>query len=115
MYLDNALGAVPLDEARHRAHTHFGVSGELGKLEDHRAMGYLKGFKYKVNYHGCIPHIGVKEIRDVTFFKGQCPGCPCQGSIWLVQAVDPLKISTPQATGDISNKENGAPATADWQ
>ena len=32
-----------------------------------------------------------------------------------VQAVDPLKISTPQATGDISNEENSAPATADWQ
>ena len=83
MYLDNALGVVPLDKTRHGAHMHFGVSGELGKLEDCGAMGYLKGFKYKVDYHGCIPCIGVKEIRDVTFFEGQHLGCPCQGSIWL--------------------------------
>ena len=54
-------------------------SEELGKLEDHRAMGHLKGYKYKVDYCVWIPCIGEKEVRDITFFEGTEPMLPNHG------------------------------------
>ena len=102
-------------------------SEKLRKLEDHRAMGYLMGYKYEGAYHVWIPHIGVKEVQDVTLLEGTVPVLPDHGSIaevqrgWI-QDVDPLKTTpgptipvpttTPQATGNVSNEENGAPAPA---
>ena len=60
-------------------------SEELGKLEDRRAMRYLKGYKYKVNYHIWIPRIGVKEVKFITFFEVTVPALPNHGSITKVQ------------------------------
>jgi hypothetical protein len=54
---------------------------KLGKLENHGAMGYLMGYKYKGAYHVWIPCIGVKEVRDVTFLEGAAPVLPDHGSI----------------------------------
>ena len=98
-------------------------SEKLGKLEDRGAMGYLMGYKYEGVYRVWILRIGVKEVRDVAFFEGTAPVLPTMAEVqrdWI-QDVDTLKTTpgptipvptaTPQATRDISNEENGAPAT----
>ena len=56
-------------------------SEKLGKLEDRGAMGYLMGYKYEGAYCVWIPRIGVKEVRDATFFEGTAPVLPDHGSI----------------------------------
>ena len=102
----------------------------LGKLEDHRAMGYLMGYKYDSGYRVWIPHIGVREVRDVTFYKGTVPVLPNHGSTAevqcaKVQVVPPLETTpgptspTPMPTSHNTedankdnNKGNGAPAAA---
>ena len=39
-------------------------------------MGYLTGYKYEGGYRVWIPRIGVKEVRDVTFYEGTMPVLP---------------------------------------
>ena len=48
-------------------------------------MGYPMGDKYEGAYRVWIPRIGVKEVRDVTFFEGTAPVLPDHGSIAEVQ------------------------------
>ena len=55
-------------------------SEKLGKLEDRGAMGYLMGYKYEGGYRVWIPRIGVKEVRDVTFYEGTVPVLRNHGS-----------------------------------
>ena len=57
----------------------------LGKLEDCRAMGYLMGYKYDGGYRVWIPRIGVREVRDITFYEGTVPVLPDHGSTTKVQ------------------------------
>ena len=57
----------------------------LGKLEDHGATGYQMGHKYDGGYHVWIPCIGVKEVRDITFYEGTAPVLPNHGSAIEVQ------------------------------
>ena len=52
----------------------------LGKLEDHGATSYLMGYKYDSGYRVWNPRIGVREVRDVTFYKGTVPVLPNHGS-----------------------------------
>jgi hypothetical protein len=65
-------------------------SEKLGKLEDRGAMGYLMGYKYEGSYRMWIPRIGVKEVRDITFYDGTAP---VHGSIdeaeSKLQTIDP--------------------------
>ena len=85
-------------------------------------MGYLMGTNYRV----WVPRIGVKEVRDVTFFEGTAPVLPDHGSIAEVQRgwIQDVKQQhldlqyqflrphhRPQETL-VSNEENGAPATS---
>src|SRR5258708_3021480 len=44
---------------------------KLGKLDDRAAMGYTLRYKYNGAYWVWILKMGVKEIRDVTFYKGE--------------------------------------------
>ena len=70
----------------------------LGKLEDCRAMGYLMGYKYDSGYHVWIPRIGVREVRDVTFYKGTVPVLPDHGSTAKVQHAKVQVVPPPGTT-----------------
>jgi hypothetical protein len=97
---------------------------KLEKLEDRGAMG-------EGGYRVWIPRIGVKEMRDVTFYEGTAPVLPDHGSTDevqrnRVQVVEPPKTTpgphpitppastpVPQDEEDVSkenDEENGAPA-----
>ena len=70
----------------------------LGKLEDHRAMGYLMGYKYDGGYCVWIPRIGVREVRDITFYKGTVPVPPDHGSTAEVQCAKVQVVPPPGMT-----------------
>ena len=70
----------------------------LGKLEDHRAMGYLMGYTYDGGYCVWIPCIGVREVRDVTFYEGTVPVLPDHGSTTEVQHTKVQVVPPPETT-----------------
>ena len=73
-------------------------SEKLGKLEDRRAMGYLMGYKYEGGYRVWIPHIGMKEVRDVTFYEGTAPMCPTMGRPTRCQRSGVQVVKPPKTT-----------------
>ena len=102
-------------------------SKELGKMDNHGAMSYLMGYQDECAFRIWIPHSGVKEVRDVTFFKGTAPALPDHGLIKEVQPIrvqvaDPLKSPpgpmiaapepVPQAIGDISDEDGDNKSTS---
>ena len=54
---------------------------KLGKLDEQAATGYMLGYKYISVYWVWIPNMGVKETRDVTFYKGEALILPDNGTI----------------------------------
>jgi len=100
-------------------------SEKLGKLEDRGAMGYLMGYKYEGGYRVWIPRIGVREVRDVTFYEGTAPILPDHGSttevrrdrvqVGLLPQTAPPATPAPHNVGDVSeddDEEIGVPAAA---
>ena len=54
-------------------------------MEDREAKGYLTGYKYEGGYRVWALRIGVKEVRDVTFYEGTVLVLPGNGSTAEVQ------------------------------
>jgi len=52
------------------------AKSDAGKLDNHAAVRYLLGYKYKGGYQVWIPKLGVQETRDVVFYKGKAPMTP---------------------------------------
>jgi len=95
----------------------------LGKLEDCGAMGYLMEYKYDSGYHVWITCIGMREVRDITFYEETAPVLPGDGSVTEVQQEQvqdllPLKLMpslpathtnptpTQHSTESVSNSDN---------
>jgi len=68
----------------------------LGKLENHAIMGYLLSYKYEGGYHVWIPNQGLKEARDVTFYKDVPPVSPEDG-VMIEHQVPPPTTTWPAA------------------
>jgi len=57
------------------------AESDTGKLDDHAAVRYLLGYKYKGGDQVQIPKLGVQETRDVVFYEGEVPMMPVDSRI----------------------------------